>query len=91
MIDWLIDIFSEGKGIHVAGGEHRGIVINKDGGVEEEGVQGQPHLCLEFRVFLVNTSTNKHAQVSTNVQMHKCINAQMYKCTNVQMHKLVKL
>ncbi|XP_023338723.1 uncharacterized protein LOC111709318 [Eurytemora carolleeae] len=58
----VIDIFSEGKGIHVAGGEHRGIVINKDGGVEEEGVQGQPHLCLEFRVFLVNTSTNKHAQ-----------------------------
>ncbi len=73
--DWLIGIFSEGKGIHVAGGEHRGIVINKDGGVEEEGVQGQPHLCLEFRVFLVNTSTNKHAQVSTNVKMHKCTNA----------------
>jgi len=55
---------SDGQGMHVAGGEHRGIVINKDGGAVEgdtEAVQ-PPHLCLEFRVFLVNSATGKHAQ-----------------------------
>ena len=87
--------------LHVAGGEHKGIVINKD--VQAEGdevmivvtiivyyshrrqrssknlnlqlviisiiilfyVQVEPaHLCLEFRVFLVNASTGRHAQVT---------------------------
>ena len=48
----------------MAGGEHKGIVINKDGSVMENGgVAGTPHLSLEFRVFLVNTNTGKHAQV----------------------------
>ena len=46
----------------MAGGEHKGIVINKDGGQQEEG-STTPHLCLEFRVFLVNSNTGKHAQV----------------------------
>merc|ERR1719461_1306908 len=46
--------------LHVAGGEHSGIVINKH---VEEGVDEEPaHLCLEFRVFLVNTNSGKHAQ-----------------------------
>merc|ERR1719461_2319252 len=46
--------------LHDAGGEHSGIVINKQ---VEEGVDVEPaHLCLEFRVFLVNTNSGKHAQ-----------------------------
>jgi len=46
--------------LHVAGGEHSGIVINKD---MEEGKEVEAaHLCLEFRVFLVNASSGKHAQ-----------------------------
>jgi len=49
--------------LHVAGGEHKGIVINKD--VQAEGDEVEPaHLCLEFRVFLVNASTGRHAQVT---------------------------
>merc|ERR1719479_66148 len=49
--------------LHVAGGEHSGIIINK----EVEQGQGQvaelpAHLCLEFRVFLVNAASGKHAQ-----------------------------
>ena len=46
--------------LHVAGGEHRGIVINKE--VEEGEEEVPAHLCLEFRVFLVNVSSGKHAQ-----------------------------
>ena len=46
--------------LHVAGGEHSGIVINKD--MEESGEVEAAHLCLEFRVFLVNASSGKHAQ-----------------------------
>jgi len=46
--------------LHVAGGEHSGIVINKE---PDEGLEtGPAHLCLEFRVFLVNASSGKHAQ-----------------------------
>lgn len=46
--------------LHVAGGEHKGIVINKE--VEEGEEEVPAHLCLEFRVFLVNVSSGKHAQ-----------------------------
>jgi len=46
--------------LHVAGGEHSGIVINKEGG--DIGDTEIAHLALEFRVFLVNTSSGKHAQ-----------------------------
>lgn len=53
-------IKSVGAGVHVAGGEHSGIVINKDGGQMDEG--SAAHLCLEFRVFLVNSQSGKHAQ-----------------------------
>jgi len=47
--------------VHVAGGEHQGIVINK---VQEEGEDEEEsaHLCLQFRVFLVNGLSGKHAQ-----------------------------
>ena len=46
--------------LHVAGGEHKGIVINKE--VEEGEEEVPAHLCLEFRVFLVAVSSGKHAQ-----------------------------
>jgi len=46
--------------LHVAGGEHSGIVINKE--MEVGGQEVPAHLCLEFRVFLVNTNSGKHAQ-----------------------------
>eukprot|EP00090_Calanus_glacialis_P045143 TRINITY_DN8213_c0_g1_i2.p1 TRINITY_DN8213_c0_g1~~TRINITY_DN8213_c0_g1_i2.p1 ORF type:complete len:565 (+),score=205.78 TRINITY_DN8213_c0_g1_i2:81-1775(+) len=46
--------------LHVAGGEHSGIVINKE--VEVGGEEIPAHLCLEFRVFLVNANSGKHAQ-----------------------------
>ena len=44
----------------ISGGEHQGIVINKE--VEEEGEEEPSHLHLEFRVFLVNVQSGKHAQ-----------------------------
>lgn len=53
---------SEGGSVHVAGGEHKGIVINKDGQDDSQDINPFPHLSLEFRVFLVNTNTGKHAQ-----------------------------
>ena len=46
--------------LHVAGGEHQGIVINKE--VEEGGEEVPAHLHLEFSVFLVNVNSGKHAQ-----------------------------
>ena len=46
--------------LHVAGGEHQGIVINKE--VEEGGEEVPSHLHLEFSVFLVNVNSGKHAQ-----------------------------
>ena len=59
-----IFLFSEGGSVHVAGGEHKGIVINKDGQDDSQDINPFPHLSLEFRVFLVNTNTGKHAQVN---------------------------
>ena len=84
--------------LHVAGGEHKGIVINKDVQAEGEEViinitssshyhhhhrlhhhyhhhdndeQVEPaHLCLEFRVFLVNASSGRHAQVTFIISIH---------------------
>ena len=44
----------------MAGGEHQGIVINKE--VEAGGEEEPSHLRLEFRVFLVNVNSGKHAQ-----------------------------
>ena len=45
----------------MSGGEHQGIVINKE--VEAGLGEEEPsHLRLEFRVFLVNVNSGKHAQ-----------------------------
>ncbi|CAH1973016.1 unnamed protein product [Acanthoscelides obtectus] len=49
--------------MHVAGGEHTGIIINKETATEN-GETSPPQLSLEFRVFLVNKETGKHTQES---------------------------
>nr|CAH7752919.1 unnamed protein product [Callosobruchus chinensis] len=49
--------------MHVAGGEHTGIIINKETATEN-GETSPAQLSLEFRVFLVNKETGKHTQES---------------------------
>lgn len=48
--------------VHVAGGDHRGIIINKDTVKDQKSYQVRPHLSLEFRVFLVSQNTGQHTQ-----------------------------
>jgi len=48
--------------LHVAGGEHSGIVINKEAEDGTGDTASPAQLCLEFRVFLVNLTSGKHAQ-----------------------------
>ncbi|XP_031337511.1 uncharacterized protein LOC116166635 isoform X3 [Photinus pyralis] len=49
--------------VHIAGGDHTGIVVNKQAATENgETVPAQ--LSLEFRVFLVSAQTGKHTQES---------------------------
>lgn len=52
--------------MHVAGGEHTGIVINKE--VTAENDTEPAHLCLEFRVFLISSQTGKHTQESRTLR-----------------------
>lgn len=53
--------------MHVAGGEHTGIVINKE--TSSENGESQPaSLVLEFRVFLVSAQTGKHTQESRTLR-----------------------
>ncbi|XP_015183570.1 PREDICTED: uncharacterized protein LOC107070155 isoform X2 [Polistes dominula] len=55
--------------VHVAGGDHKGIVINKQAiNVTNGDVSAPPHLCLQFRVFLVSTQTGKHTQESRTLE-----------------------
>ncbi|KAI4494944.1 hypothetical protein M0804_001145 [Polistes exclamans] len=80
--------------VHVAGGDHKGIVINKQAingsymifqnklfGYPMDpiivlfvlisvtnGDVSAPHLCLQFRVFLVSTQTGKHTQESRTLE-----------------------
>lgn len=53
--------------MHVAGGEHTGIIINKEAATEN-GVVCPSQLSLEFRVFLVNKETGKHTQESRTIR-----------------------
>ncbi|CAG9836488.1 unnamed protein product [Diabrotica balteata] len=53
--------------MHVAGGEHTGIIINKET-ASENGVSPPAQLSLEFRVFLVNKETGKHTQESRTIR-----------------------
>ncbi|XP_014616189.1 PREDICTED: uncharacterized protein LOC106793619 isoform X2 [Polistes canadensis] len=54
--------------VHVAGGDHKGIVINKQAINVTNGDVSAPHLCLQFRVFLVSTQTGKHTQESRTLE-----------------------
>ncbi|XP_076296389.1 uncharacterized protein LOC143216814 isoform X3 [Lasioglossum baleicum] len=54
--------------IHVAGGNHKGIVINKQAAAVTNGEVHPAHLCLQFRVFLVSGQTGKHTQESRTLQ-----------------------
>ncbi|KAK2585125.1 hypothetical protein KPH14_008634 [Odynerus spinipes] len=58
--------------VHVAGGDHKGIVINKHAVAVSNGEVSPPHLCLQFRVFLVSTQTGKHTQESRTLQFWFC-------------------
>lgn len=63
----LIDTINERQ--HVAGGDHTGIIINKDtanGQVKSQLPQAQ--LSLEFRVFLVSGNTGQHSQESRTLR-----------------------
>ncbi|XP_063981968.1 uncharacterized protein LOC135165006 isoform X2 [Diachasmimorpha longicaudata] len=53
--------------VHVAGGDHKGIVINKHAAAAN-GMSRPAQLGLEFRVFLVSAQTKKHTQESRRLQ-----------------------
>ena len=50
--------------VHVAGRTNTGIVVNKQQGQDQDDIWATiaAHLCLEFRVFLINTSTKRYTQ-----------------------------
>ncbi|XP_053639925.1 uncharacterized protein [Cherax quadricarinatus] len=53
--------------VHVGGGQHSGIIINKD--TRTEDLEDTPaHLQLEFKVFLINAQTQKHTQESRQLR-----------------------
>ncbi|KZC12327.1 hypothetical protein WN55_04178 [Dufourea novaeangliae] len=56
------------ENIHVAGGNHKGIVINKQAAAVPHGEERPAQLCLQFRVFLVSAQTGKHTQESRTLQ-----------------------
>ncbi|XP_035774964.1 uncharacterized protein LOC118457452 isoform X2 [Anopheles albimanus] len=61
-----------GDRTHVAGGDHRGIIINKDTTAADAGkaasAREPAHLMLEFRVFLVSANTGQHTQESRRIK-----------------------
>lgn len=54
--------------VHVAGGDHQGIIINKDIVKDQKSAKVSPHLTLEFRVFLVSAKTEQHTQESRTLR-----------------------
>lgn len=61
-------IQSVGERTHVAGGDHRGIIINKTA-EEQSNRQREPaQLSLEFRVFLVSANSGQHSQESRRIK-----------------------
>ncbi|XP_071643870.1 uncharacterized protein [Temnothorax longispinosus] len=54
--------------VHVAGGDHKGIVINKQAVAVTNGEVHPAQLCLQFRVFLVSAQTGKHTQEQRTLQ-----------------------
>ena len=57
-------VMTDGGGgkVHVAGGSNAGIVVNKQTDGDGEAADAAAHLCLEFRVFLVNANTKRFTQ-----------------------------
>lgn len=53
---------------HVGGGDHTGIIINKDVLKDQKSLQVTPQLSLEFRVFLVSAHTGEHSQESRSLR-----------------------
>lgn len=53
---------------HVAGGDHTGIIINKDALNDQRSELVAPQLSLEFRVFLVSANTGLHSQESRSLR-----------------------
>lgn len=62
----LIDSINERQ--HVAGGDHSGIIINKDTSTGQKSQEQKPQLALEFRVFLVSGNTGQHSQESRSLR-----------------------
>ncbi|XP_059618707.1 uncharacterized protein LOC132263125 isoform X3 [Phlebotomus argentipes] len=54
--------------VHVAGGDHKGIIINKDTIKDQKSRIVPAQLCLEFRVFLVSANTGQHSQESRTLR-----------------------
>ncbi|XP_072755545.1 uncharacterized protein [Anoplolepis gracilipes] len=54
--------------VHIAGGDHKGIVINKQAVAVTNGEVSPAQLCLQFRVFLVSAQTGKHTQEQRTLQ-----------------------
>ncbi|XP_023291275.2 uncharacterized protein LOC111674837 isoform X4 [Lucilia cuprina] len=54
--------------VHVAGGDHTGIIINKDTVSGQKSQLLPAQLSLEFRVFLVSANTGKHSQESRTLR-----------------------
>ncbi|KAL0113891.1 hypothetical protein PUN28_011314 [Cardiocondyla obscurior] len=54
--------------VHIAGGDHKGIVINKQAVAVTNGEMHPAQLCLQFRVFLVSAQTGKHTQEQRTLQ-----------------------
>ncbi|KPU77373.1 uncharacterized protein Dana_GF21835, isoform C [Drosophila ananassae] len=54
--------------VHVAGGDHTGIIINKDTVAGQKSASKAAALSLEFRVFLVSANTGKHSQESRTLR-----------------------
>lgn len=53
---------------HVAGGDHTGIIINKDALNEQKSINTPAQLSLEFRVFLISANTGQHSQESRSLR-----------------------
>ncbi|XP_050466529.1 uncharacterized protein LOC126859354 isoform X4 [Cataglyphis hispanica] len=54
--------------VHIAGGDHKGIVINKQAMAVTNGEVHPAQLGLQFRVFLVSAQTGKHTQEQRTLQ-----------------------
>uniref|UniRef100_A0A1A9W338 Winged helix-turn-helix domain-containing protein n=1 Tax=Glossina brevipalpis TaxID=37001 RepID=A0A1A9W338_9MUSC len=54
--------------VHVAGGDHTGIIINKDTVKGQKSQMEPAQLSLEFRVFLVSANSGKHSQESRTLR-----------------------